>query len=113
MSGSGFERGTLRRTPQYAKKFLPLNMLAPSDLFMKTMNELRRDQIQGDGAANPSAEHAQAALLAKLDQLCRKPVRPPKSMQPTPEAAKSKIRRLRRKRQLLLQRSKSASPGRG
>jgi hypothetical protein len=113
VSVSGFERGTLRRTSQYAKKFLPLNMLAPSDVFMETMNELRREKTGSDAAATPSAEQARAALLAKLDQLCRKPVRPPKSMQPTPEAAKSKIRRLRRKRQLLIQRSKHASPPRG
>jgi hypothetical protein len=57
----------------------------------------------------PSGEKAQAALLARLDQLCRKPVKPPKSLQPTPEAAKSRIRRLRRKRQLLLQRTQSRS----
>jgi len=109
---SGIERGTLRRTPQYAKKILPLNMLAPSDLFMETMNEPRREKIESTSAATPSAEQARTALLAKLDQLCRKPVRPPKSMQPTPEAAKSKIRRLRRKRQLLIQRSKHAPPPR-
>ena len=52
-----------------------------------------------------------AALLTRLEQLCRKPVKPPKSLQPTPEAGKSKIRRLRRKRQLLLQRSRTISPG--
>jgi hypothetical protein len=53
----------------------------------------------------PSAEHARAALVARLDQLCRKPVKPPKSLQPTPEAAKSRIRRLRQKRRLLLQKT--------
>ena len=67
-------------------------------------NELRGENIESHGAAIPSAEHARAALLAKLDQLCRKPVRPPKSMQPTPEAAKSKIRRLHQKRRLLKRR---------
>jgi len=80
---------------------------------MESMNELRREKFENEGAAIPNAEHARAALLAKLDQLCPKPVRPPKSMQPTPEAAKSKVRRLRRKRQLLLQRSKNASAPRG
>jgi hypothetical protein len=59
----------------------------------------RRDEM----SEQPTNPHA--ALLARLDQLCRKPVKPPKSLQPTPEAAKSKIRRLRRKR-LLLQRSR-------
>jgi hypothetical protein len=63
----------------------------------------------------PSAEKAETALLAKLDQLCRKPVRPPKSLQPTPEATKTRVARLRKKR-LLLQRSKDfvaarADPG--
>lgn len=53
-----------------------------------------------------SGEKARAALLERLDQLCRKPVKSPKSMQPTPEAGKSKIRRLRHKRRLLLKRSK-------
>jgi hypothetical protein len=54
------------------------------------------------------AEQAHAALLARLAQLDRKaiPLRPPKSLQPTPEAAKSKIRRLRRKRRLLLRQIK-------
>jgi hypothetical protein len=56
---------------------------------------------------NPSAEKAQAALLARLERLCHKPVNPPKSLQPTPEAAKSRIQRLRRKRQLLIQRTES------
>jgi hypothetical protein len=55
----------------------------------------------------PNAEKARAALLARLDQLCHKPVKPPKSLQPTPEAAKSRLRRLRRKRQLLIQRTQS------
>jgi len=63
----------------------------------------KREQIP---LASLSAENARAALVARLNQLCRKPVRPPKSLQPTPEAAKSKIRRLRRKRQLLVQRSR-------
>jgi hypothetical protein len=60
-------------------------------------------------ASDANADKAHAALVARLSQLYRKPVKPPKSMQPTPEAAKSKIRRLRRKRQLLL-RSKRIAP---
>lgn len=59
------------------------------------------------GEQIPSADKARDALLARLDQLCHKPVRPPKSLQPTPEAAKSRIRRLRRQRQLLLQKSQN------
>jgi len=64
------------------------------------MNKFTPDEV--------NAEKARAALVARLGQLCRKPVTPPKSLQPTPEAAKSKIRRLRRKRQLLIQKSRSA-----
>lgn len=53
-----------------------------------------------------SAEKARAALIARLAQLDRKPirVRAPKSLQPTPEAAKTRVTRLRKKR-LLIQRS--------
>jgi hypothetical protein len=58
-------------------------------------------------ARKPGGEEAHAALIVRLTHLYRKPVRPPKSLQPTPEAAKSKIRRLRRKRQLLIQKSRS------
>jgi hypothetical protein len=55
----------------------------------------------------PGADKAQTALLAKLAQLCRKPVKPPRSLQPTPEAAKSRIRRFRKQRRLLLQKKQS------
>jgi hypothetical protein len=56
-----------------------------------------------------TAERAHEALVARLAQLDRKPirVRPPKSLQPTPEAAESRVRRFRKKR-LLIQRSKRA-----
>jgi hypothetical protein len=58
-----------------------------------------------------TADKAHAALVARLAQLYRKPggVKPPKSLQPTPEAAKTRVRRLRKKR-LLIQRSKRALP---
>ena len=54
-------------------------------------------------ADRSNAEQAQDALIARLTHLTRQPVKPPKSLQPTPEASKSKIRRLRRKRMLLQQ----------
>jgi hypothetical protein len=57
---------------------------------------MKSDQV------TPNAENARTALLTKLDQLCRKPVKPPKSLQPTPEAAKSRISRFRKQRRLLL-----------
>jgi hypothetical protein len=66
------------------------------------MSEPGTDKPKQIPLASSSAENARTALIARLDQLCRKPVKPPKSLQPTPEAAKSKIRRLRRKRQLLI-----------
>jgi hypothetical protein len=58
-----------------------------------------------------SADRAREALIARLDQLHRKPggVRPPQSLQPTPEAAKSRVRRLRRKQRLLVQKSAKRS----
>jgi hypothetical protein len=68
------------------------------------MSALPADQTGGE---TQSAETARAALLARLEQLCRKPVKSPKSLQPTPEAAKTKIRRLRRKRQILRKRAQS------
>jgi hypothetical protein len=54
-----------------------------------------------------TAEKAHDALIARLAQLDRKEirVRPPQSLQPTPEAAKGRVRRLRKKR-LLMQRAK-------
>ena len=59
---------------------------------------------------SPSAEKVRDALIARLEQLHRKPggVRPPQSLQPTPEAGKSRVRRLRRKHRLLTQRSKQS-----
>jgi hypothetical protein len=71
------------------------------------MSELRSSTADHD-AEESSAESARVALLARLEQLGRNPVRPAQSLQPTPEAAKSKIRRLRLKRRILIQRSKSA-----
>jgi hypothetical protein len=73
------------------------------------MSQPKPDPSKQLATPDSSGEKAHAALVARLTQLYRKPVRPPKSLQPTPEAAKSKIRRLRRKRQLLAQRSKRAS----
>lgn len=70
----------------------------------KGMSDSTHDKKSG-------AEKARAALIARLAQIDRKPirVRPPKSLQPTPEAAKSRVTRLRKKR-LLIQRSQRARP---
>jgi hypothetical protein len=55
-----------------------------------------------------SEDETRVALLARLSQVLETASRPkrPRSLQPTPEAAKSRVARLRRKRRLLLQRSK-------
>jgi hypothetical protein len=57
-----------------------------------------------------SEEETRAALLARLSQVLETGPRPkrPRSLQPTPEAAKSRIARLRRKRRLLMRQSKGA-----
>jgi hypothetical protein len=62
-------------------------------------------------AEKSSGEQAHDALVARLARLDsnRISVRPPKSLQPTPEAAKTRFSRLRKKR-LLVQRSKRALP---
>ena len=70
------------------------------------MSQTKPGQKADQHLAN--ADKARAALIARLEQLHRKPggVRAPRSLQPTPEAAKSKVRRLRQKQRLLLQRAK-------
>lgn len=61
--------------------------------------------IDPSNETKSTAEQAQAALIARLAQLDRNEirVRPPASLQPTPEAAKSRVRRLRKKRLLIHQ----------
>jgi hypothetical protein len=55
-----------------------------------------------------SEEEARAALVARLSQIHQHPARlkPNPSLQPTPEAAKSRVTRLRRKQRMLLKKSK-------
>jgi hypothetical protein len=62
-------------------------------------------------AEKSSGDQAHAALVDRLARLDTNPipVRPPKSLQPTPEAARTRVNRLRKKR-LLIQRSKRALP---
>jgi hypothetical protein len=56
-------------------------------------------------------EEARAALVARLSQIQQNPalLKANRSLQPTPEAAKSRITRLRRKQRLLIKKSKRAS----
>jgi hypothetical protein len=57
-----------------------------------------------------SEEEARAAVVARLSRIQQNPTRlkPNPSLQPTPEAAKSRITRLRRKQRMLLKKSKRA-----
>jgi len=59
----------------------------------------------------PNDEKARDALIARLARIQQHPnrLKPNPSLQPTPEAAKSRVTRLRRKRRILLQKSKRAS----
>jgi hypothetical protein len=79
-------------------------------------NSFAMSNSNPDNPANPSGEkssgeQAHDALVARLARLESNliPVRPPKSLQPTPEAAKTRLSRLRKKR-LLIQGSKRPLP---
>lgn len=73
------------------------------------MSHSKPDDANDPAAEKSSAEQAHEALVARLARLDNNPtrVRPPQSLQPTPEAAKTRVSRLRKKR-LLIQRSKRA-----
>ena len=73
------------------------------------MSNPNPNDLTKPSAEKSSGEQAHAALVARLARLDTNPipVRPPKSLQPTPEAAKTRVSRLRKKR-LLIQRSKRA-----
>lgn len=69
------------------------------------MSDPNPDDLTKPSAEKTGGEQAHAALVARLARLTNPiPVRPPQSLQPTPEAAKTRVRRLRNKR-LLIQRS--------
>jgi len=72
------------------------------------MSHSKPDRAAGEKS---SADQAHEALVARLARLDSNPtrVRPPQSLQPTPEAAKTRVSRLRKKR-LLIQRSKRTLP---
>jgi len=65
------------------------------------------ETMDSEPSSRESEEDARAALLARLSQVLENAPRPkrPRSLQPTPEAAKSRLARLRKKRRLLLQKS--------
>jgi hypothetical protein len=62
----------------------------------------------------PETDAVRAALIARLARIRPVPihVRPAQSLQPTPEAAKTRAARLRRKRHIILQKSKLAGGSR-
>jgi hypothetical protein len=74
--------------------------------------EFEKRSISGAAIMDePSNDKARAALDARLTRIKQHPTRlkPNPSLQPTPEAAKSRITRLRRKQRILLRKSKRAS----
>lgn len=74
------------------------------------MSDSKRDPTQASAeklSAPQDLEEIRAALVTRLFQLSRSPrAKPSESLQPTPEAAKSRTARLRRKQRLLMQKSK-------
>jgi hypothetical protein len=81
------------------------------------MNSDRTDATNEGAEQQPApagSDDVRATLIARLTQIRPVPmhVRPPQSMQPTPEAAKTRAARLRRKRRILLQKSKFAEAAR-
>jgi hypothetical protein len=71
--------------------------------------ELETRSISGAAIMDESTyDKARAALDARLARIERHPTRlkPNPSLQPTPEAAKSRVTRLRRKQRILQQKSK-------
>ena len=72
------------------------------------MNEPKPKEPAETPATPPGPEEVHSALIARLAKVRPVPpyVRPPKSLQPTPEAAKTRVARLRRKQRLLLQKAK-------
>lgn len=74
------------------------------------MNEPKKETA-ATPATPPGSHEVHAALIERLTRIRPVPpqVRPPQSLQPTPEAAKTRAARLRRKQRLLLQRAKRGS----
>jgi hypothetical protein len=68
------------------------------------------EEIPGEQPAFAGADHVHAALIDRLSQIqaVAPRVKPAQSLQPTPEAAKSSLARLRRKQRMLFQESQRA-----
>jgi hypothetical protein len=74
------------------------------------MTDSNRDQTQasaGKLSVPQDPEEIRAAVVTRLLQISRSPrANPSECLQPTPEAAKSRRARLRRKQRILIQKSK-------
>lgn len=72
------------------------------------MNEPKPKDTSEPAGPPPGSQEIHSALIERLARLRPVPahVRPPQSLQPTPEAAKTRAARLRRKQRLLLQKTK-------
>ena len=72
------------------------------------MTEPKAETTPETAATPAGSEEVRSALIARLARLRPVPahVSPPQSLQPTPEAAKTRAARLRRKQRLLLQKMK-------
>ena len=79
---------------------------------ISNMNEPKPEETAPTPAKPPGSQEVHSALIARLARIRPVPphVRPPQSLQPTPEAAQTRTARLRRKQRLLLQKTKR-SPG--
>jgi len=73
------------------------------------MSDPNSSNLPTPSPGKSSGEQAHASLVARLARLDSTsiPVRPPQSMQPTPEATRTRVSRLRKKR-LLIQPTKRA-----
>jgi hypothetical protein len=74
------------------------------------MTEPKPKETEETAATPAGSPEVHSALIARLARLHPVPaqVRPPQSLQPTPEAAKTRAARLRRKQRLLLRKAKRA-----
>ena len=74
------------------------------------MTEPKPKNLPETPVSPPGTEGVQKALIERLARIRPVPaqVRPPQSLQPTPEAGKTRAARLRRKQRLILRQAKRA-----
>lgn len=82
------------------------------------MNDSKQDAApkppEEKAVPSQGGDEAHAALVARLSQMFQAPARQKvsPSLQPTPEAGQSRLARLRRKKRMLIQKSKRVAPAR-